>query len=189
MTVIGFVGRPRTGKTLHMTMMAYDYYRKGHKIFANYQLAFPFERMDVYDMIDIPFNDLERAPKTLCIQEADKIFDSWLRGSEQRMLSSLTGQSGKRNLNILYDTQFPSRVQKSLRDVTEYVITCTCFTDEKENPIAFEYTKIDLYDYSSKTYRIPVDLLKPFFSMYNSYETTQPIRSNKEKKERKELEQ
>lgn len=177
MTVIAFVGKPRTGKTLHMTIMAYSDYTNGHKIYSNYHLSFPHTRMTVNEMLQIPFDDVEREPKTLCIQEADKVFDSRRSmRNENVLLSSLTGQSGKRNLNIYYDTQFWNRIDMSLRDVTEHLITSTVYVDGMTKiPICFEYTAIDLYDMSSKTYKIPAIVMEPFYKMYDSYQTTKPI--------------
>lgn len=177
MTVIAFVGKPRTGKTLHMTVMAYDAYKNGHEIFANYKLSFPYKNVSVQDMLQIPFSDVDRHPKTLCIQEADKIFDSHRSmRNENTLLSSLTGQAGKRNLNIFLDTQFWNRLDNGLRYIVEYIVYCSCYVDARtKEPIAFEYEMIDVYDYSSKKYTIPAMLLKPFYEMYNSYETTKPL--------------
>src|SRR5574339_495573 len=183
MTVIAFVGKPRTGKTLGMSVWAFDDFIHGHEIFSNYTLKFSqHPKMDVYDMLQIPFNDVDRNPKTLCIQEADKIFDSWQRTEENRLLSSLTGQSGKRNLNIYYDTQFFSRVQKSLRMVTEFIIETVAYirSDNKE-PIAFQYEITDVYDASTRKILIPVTTvingykLSDYYNMYDSYETTKPL--------------
>lgn len=180
MTVIAFVGKPRTGKTLHMTVMAYGDYAKGYSIFSNYQLNFPHKRLSVNQMLQIPFDDVERNPKTLCIQEADKVFDSRRSmRNENVLLSSLTGQSGKRNLNIYYDTQFWNRIDMSLRDVTEFVCVSSVFVDNKNNnPVCFEYTMIDMYDMSEKKYRIPAVIMQPYYNMYDSYQTTKPLTGN-----------
>lgn len=177
MTVIAFVGKPRTGKTLHMSIMAHDDYNKGHEIFSNYTLKFPHKRMSVKDMLTIPFDDVDRNPKTLCIQEADKIFDSRRSArNENVLLSSLTGQSGKRNLNIYYDTQFFNRIDMALRDVTEYMVVCSVLIHpQTKEPFCFDYCMIDLYDMSQKQYKIPANIMKPFYQIYNSYETTRPI--------------
>ena len=177
MTVIAFVGKPRTGKTLGMTQLAYTNYRNGHEILANYKLNFPSKSMTVSQMLQIPFDDVDRHPKTLCIQEADKIFDSRRSMKEEnRLLSGLTGQSGKRNLNILYDTQFFTRIDSSLRYVTEYVVSCSCFIDDRtKEPIAFQYTYEDMYDGRIRKALIPANLLQPFYSMYDTYEATKSL--------------
>src|SRR6185503_2543947 len=132
MTVIPFVGKHRTGKTLHMTIMAYNDYKNGYQIFSNYKLMFPHQYLTVYEMLRITMTDNDRNNKTLCIQEADKIFDSRsaMRG-QNKLLTSLTGQSGKRNLNIYYDGQFWNRFDSGLRYVTEYVCSCSVLIDNR----------------------------------------------------------
>jgi len=174
---VAFVGKPRTGKTLGMTQLAYVNFQNGHEILTNYKLNFPSKSMSVGQMLQIPFDDVDRHPKTLCIQEADKIFDSRRSMKEEnRLLSGLTGQSGKRNLNILYDTQFFSRIDSSLRYVTEYVVSCSCFIDDRTNqPIAFQYQYEDMFDGTIRKALIPAILLQPFYSMYDTYEATKSL--------------
>lgn len=175
MTVIAFVGKPRTGKTLGMSQLAYSKYKNGFEVFANYRLNFA-KYVSIDDMVNIPFEDVDRHPKVLCIQEADKIFDSRRSMKDSnRLLSSLSGQSGKRNLDILYDTQFFSRIDSSLRYVTEYVVSCVCYMQDNK-PLAFQYTYEDMYDGNVKKIIIPANLMEPFYEMYDTYETTQPIR-------------
>src|SRR4030067_3126090 len=186
MTIIAFIGRPRTGKTLFMTFHAYNNYLNGHEIFSNYKLSFPHTLMSPYDMLKIPFQDVDRDMKTLCIQEATKWFDS--RASmkpENRLLHSLTGQSGKRNLNILWDDQAFERADRELRRATEFIYTSNVFIDAvTKEPLAFQYNKEDMYDGSYfKLPIIPATVLQPFYSMYNSYEATIPITVGKTMKE------
>lgn len=182
MTVIAFVGKPRTGKTLGMTQAGYTNYRSGHEILANYKLNFPSRIMTVSQMLQIPFDDVDLHPKTLLIQEADKIFDSRRSMKEEnRLLSGLTGQSGKRNLNIFYDTQFFNRIDSSLRYVTEYVVSCSCFIDDKtKQPIAFQYQYEDMFDGRIRKALIPAILLQPFYSMYNTHEVTKNLEKGSE---------
>lgn len=176
MTVVAFVGKPRTGKTLGMTQLAYTNYCKGYSIFANYTLNFPYKKLTVQEMLDLTLVDVEQGSKTLCIQEADKIFDSRRSAKEEnRLLSSLTGQSGKRNLDIFYDTQFISRIDSSLRYVTEYVVSCSCYVDQNKTPLAFVYQWEDMFDGRISKITLPAPLFKPFYSMYDSFEATRPL--------------
>lgn len=193
MTIIMVEGKPRTGKTLLITAMGYDAHLLGHEVMANYTLKFPYKYVEPIDMIKIPFDDVDRHPKTLLIQEADKIFDSWSKSNENRLLSSLAGQSGKRNLNIFYDTQFPSRIQKSLRQVTEYTIHTFAFVDDNKNAVAFQYQIIDLYEYERNPFYkphtniIPATVMQKYYSLYNTYQPTKPSVKGKTAKELKEL--
>lgn len=182
MTVIAFVGKPRTGKTLGMVQLGYTNYLNGHEILANLVLKFPSRSMSVEQMLQIPFDDVDRHPKTLLIQEADKIFDSRRSMKEEnRLLSGLTGQSGKRNLNIIYDTQFWNRIDSSLRYVTEYVVSCSCFIDDRtKQPIAFQYQYEDMFDGTIRKALIPALLLQPFYNMYDTYEATKSLEQGSE---------
>lgn len=185
MTVIAFVGKPRTGKTLGMTFTAYGDYNKGYEIFSNYELMFKHKAMSVEQMLNIPFEDVERNAKTLCIQEADKVFDSRRSmRNENVLLSSLTGQSGKRNLNIYYDTQFWNRIDGSLRAVTEFVVSTSCYIDSiTKEPLAFEQVWEDMFDGSEKKIVLPAFLLSPFYKMYNNYEATRPLTQSRKMRE------
>lgn len=196
MTVIGFVGKPRTGKTLFMTFNAYPklFEKIPYTIYSNYKLMFPHTMISPYDMLKIPFTDVDRNPKCLMIQEADKWFDSRRSGrNENVLLSSLTGQSGKRNLDIFFDTQFWNRIDASLRDVTEIVFHANVYVDARTKiPLAFQFGIEDVYNGEiginiRKLPIIPAPILAPFYSMYNSYEATQPMTVGKKMKELKEM--
>lgn len=176
MTVTFFVGKPRSGKTLHMTMNGYFDYQHGRKIYANYILKFPYTPLSISDTLKISHMEMDRSPKTILLQEVDKWFDSRRSArTENVLLSSLTGQSGKRNIDILYDSQFPTRIDKGLRDVTDFNIACECIVDEKKNPIYFNYTVFDLNNYTTKNYKIPAFMMYQFYPLYDTYEPTSPL--------------
>lgn len=186
MTVIQFEGLPRTGKTLFMTFHGHTDFLNGYEIFSNYKLMFDHSMLSPYDMLKIPFDDVDRHPKTLMIQEVDKWFDSRRSmRNENVYLSSLTGQSGKRNLNIYVDTQYPRRVDTAIRDIIEYKYHAMVYIDSRtKEPLAFKYTMTDADDNILRELPpIPAIYLKPYYDMYDSYEATQPIVIGKSKKE------
>ena len=173
-----------------MTKHAYDDFKNGHEILCNYKLYFKSVMMSPYDMLKIPFLNVDRDFKTLVIQEADKWFDSRRSmRNENVLLSSLTGQSGKRNLNIYYDTQYPNRVDMSLRDVTDYIYEYLVFVDTKtRNALAFQYTLMDGEENPIVVLPpIPASYLEPYYHLYNSYEATQPLTVGKSMKELREM--
>lgn len=180
MTVIAFCGPPRMGKTLLMTVFGYNnYVTKKHTCYSNYKTSFSTIK-DTYDILRIPFDDVERNPKTLMFQEADKVFDARRSfRNENVLLSSLTGQSGKRNLDIYYDTQFFSRVDKSLRAVTEHIFEAHCERDNHGNPLFFEYNHLDCYYHTTHQFMIPASMMVPFFERYNSFQATEPLTESK----------
>ena len=187
MTVTQFKGRPRSGKGLHMTMNACHDYLHRRKIYSNYWLNLPYTALQIDDVLELATMEMDISPKTVLLQEADKWFDSRYSNSrENKMLSSFTGQSGKREIDILYDTQFPTRIDKSLRDITESEVYCECKRDEKKVPVYFEYTFIDLYSNHERTYRIPALFMSQFYSMYNTREPTKSLLQQKADSEPKQ---
>lgn len=185
-----FVGQPRCGKTLLMTWFLHGDYTANYEIFVNYKLMFPAKMMSPYDMLRIPFTDVDRHPKTLAIQEMDKWFDSRRSmRNENVLLSSLTGQSGKRNLNIYGDTQFWYRTDSVMRDIFEVIFHVEKPTlDQYKLPIAFNFWTENMgTGECSDLKSIPSPLLKPYYSMYDSYDPTIPLIQTKSMKQLKEL--
>lgn len=196
MTVTLFDGKPRTGKGVGGCIWAYDwlinqlkmgYKREQVEIFSNYKLTFADKNnMDVYDVLEIPLKDVDRHPKLICLQEVDKIFDSWVKNEDMRMLSSFAGQSGKRNIDIQMDSQFYSRIQKVLRKIIDYKIVTASFVNARtKRPLAFEYTigeslGNDEFGVIAPPITLPTNtiihgkMIDPdYFNMYDSYEVTQ----------------
>lgn len=188
MTSVIWEGRPRTGKTLGMVIYAYANHLKGYETYTNFKCSFADKRVkDIYDVLDIVFSDVERSPKQILLQEIDKWFDSWLKGEEMRLVSSFAGQSGKRNLEILGDTQYWTRVQKSLRKVFEYGVVCSAYVDRQNKPIAFEQMPCEINGREefepmiSKPLIFPVTMpmnglkIEDYYHLYDSYEPTTPF--------------
>jgi hypothetical protein len=186
-TIYFFVGKPRMGKGLHMTMNAYHDAMNGRKIFSNYDLKnFPNNNSytklkDVNDTLHIQELEMEQSPKDILLQEADKWFDARRSGKISNvLLSVLTGQAGKRNIDIMYDSQFPTRIDKGLRDVTDYTISCVCHYENpvtKKNPLYFHYTWYEGYmgfpkPLPIKQYPMPAIFMEQFYKLYDTYQPT-----------------
>ena len=184
--IIGIIGDPRTGKTLIMTKLAYENYtdrKNPHTVFGNYVTAFG-KYVEVEEMLAMPFSNVDRDFKTLLIQEADKVFDRTKASSNvNRFLRSLTGQSGKRNLSIFYDTQFPYSVDTALTRMTELVIECQCYINrDTKEAVAFQYKFIKAKTEEVLADKIfPASIMKPYYDMYNTYDPTAPIVDYKSK--------
>lgn len=191
MTIIGFVGQPRTGKTLFMVWHAYNTMLFGAEILSNVILKDPFKWkfMSPYDMLKIPFTNVDRDKKTLLIQEADKWFNSRRSmRNENVLLGSLTGQTGKRNLNIFWDTQFPHLVDNQLRNVTEIVYHASVFVDSKtREPLAFQFTREEPNNQPQILPPIPASFFKPFYDMYDTYQPVTPMTVSKTMKQLSEM--
>lgn len=187
MPIIGIIGKPRTGKGLIETRLGYDNFKKGHKVDGNYSTIYG-RKVTIETMLTSPFQSVDRDFKTLLIQEADKIFDRMKMTSEvNRLLRSLVGQSGKRNLSIYWDTQYLHRVSPDLVDLTEMLIASSVYIDSKtKESICFEY---DFFEFDGRritedkgTMRFTKYDMAPYYMMYDTYEPTAPIWNYEEQK-------
>lgn len=178
MTTTFICGLPRTGKTLYLTMMGVFDYLAGRRIFANYPLHIPHTHIDIEDIAGIVDMEMEISPKTVLIQEASKWFDS--RRSmrkENVLLSSFTGQSGKREIDIYYDDQFPKRIDAGLRDITDFTLLAHCIRDANKNPIIFNYQMFAGYLDAeiNKTVRLPAPYMNQYYALYDTRMPTMPL--------------
>jgi len=175
-TCTGIIGPPGTGKTLYLTMIGNIDFVSKRRIISNYDLSFEHTKVDIYGLLDV-INEDSTEPTTVLIQEASKWFDS--RRSmriENTVLSSLTGQQRKREMDIYYDDQFVTRIDSGLRDITNFSFVSNCvYFNEK--PMIFEYEKY--YGYfrapTNKTIRFPALYMEQYMSMFNTKETTAPL--------------
>lgn len=179
MPVIGVIGYPRSGKTCFLTACGKEALDNNREVMANYNLKYKAKRVDVYEMLSIAYREMEISPKTLLIQEAGKIFDA--RSShrkENKLLSSLTGQSGKREIDIVYDDQFITSIDRRLRDVTDLTFISNCVRNPKTNePLLFEYEMFRgyfLYPMNRKLL-FPAQWMSQFYDLYDTREATEPL--------------
>lgn len=193
MGIFFFTGPPRTGKTAHIVMNGWGDYLNHRKVFSLRAptLKFPYvdgcytpKVVDVQEFLDTVKEEVDRHPKTFLIQEFSKIFDSRSSAREEnKALTSFTGQSGKRNIDILYDDQFPSRIDKGIRDVTSKTYVCNCIPppESKQDPVIFEYYEFEgflLYP-TMNVHRIPAVFMKQFYPLYDTYEPTKRLETKK----------
>jgi hypothetical protein len=179
MTTTAIIGQPGTGKTLYLTMIGNMDYIAGKRIVSNYSLSFEHRKVDIYELLQIIDDVQDNIPTTVLIQEASKWFDA--RRSmriENSVLSSLTGQQRKRDMDIYYDDQFITRIDAGLRDITNYsFISNAKFMPDGKTPFMFEYEQY--YGYfraaTNKTMRFPASFMEQFYRMYNTKEITAPL--------------
>lgn len=178
MTTTFIGGLPRSGKTLYLTMMGLFDLQAGRKVYANYPIKIPHNHLDIEDIAGIVDMEMEISPKTVLIQEASKWFDS--RRSmrkENVLLSSFTGQSGKREIDIYYDDQFPKRIDAGLRDITDFTLLAHCIRDENKKPILFKYQMFAGYLDAeiNKTVTLPASYMEQYYDLYDTRAPTRPL--------------
>lgn len=184
--IIGVIGKPRMGKTLFITMMGlfdlegynpvlhmiqkYAQYEK-RKIYANYPLSIEYTPYNMDDILSIKNLKVDLEPKTFLMQEAGKWFDSRKSMTPQNMdLINFTGQSGKRETNLYYDDQFITRIDKGLRDVTEFSYLAFCKRTTMGEPFLFEYEEYGGYfQYATgRTIKLPAVFMEQYYTMYDT---------------------
>lgn len=181
MTVVAIIGKPRTGKTLFLTMIGHQDMKMGRKIYSNYSLSFPYTKYDIEDILSIATMEMDISPKTVLMQEASKWFDA--RRSSRRentLLSSFTGQSGKREIDIYYDDQFMTRIDRGLRDITDFSFISNVKRDASGIPLIFEYEMFGGYFMypTGRHLRFPAkkvmdfDGMESYYEKYNTREAT-----------------
>jgi len=192
MTVTFLYGKPRAGKGIHMVMTMLHDFQHGRKIFSNMDLNPPFEytKLDIYDTLNLAAMDMDISPKTLGIQEFSKWFDSHRSNSkENTALTALTGQAGKRELDIIYDDQFANRIPDGIRYVTDYTIICHRDPPHPAEPIMFQYLVFEgfphvnyHFKYTGRSYTIPAKkiegfpvYMEQFYTLYNTRQATQSL--------------
>lgn len=166
-----------------LTAIGHTDFLNRRTVYSNYTLKFPYKKYSIDDLLSISTMEMELSEKTVLMQEASKWFDSRRSGrNENVLLSSFTGQSGKREIDIYYDDQFMTRIDKGLRDITDYSFISNCIRDINKNPVLFEYEMYGGYFLYplNKTLRIPAKDMFRYFDMYNTREPTKPLIKNEE---------
>lgn len=174
--IIGFVAKPRQGKTLMMIMWAYRYKRKGWNVLS-YRLKTTFsELITINDILNFDI----KPHSVLLLDEVHTLIDSRSVSAVNRLSSYFWTQHGKRDIKIMYTTQLNGMVDLRLRDIADKVIGCkkifvkNKFT-RKRRLVGFTYgRKID-DDTVIYTKRLPIRRAKKYFSMYDTTQIIQPL--------------
>ena len=114
--ITGFFGLPRSGKTYLMSMYGLYFVKKKYPVYSNYPLkgAYKLNFQDVVNGVMFKENAV------LLLTEMHNYANSreWEKLSPD--LFFLFSQGGKANLRLFYDAQDSSRVDKILRENTNY---------------------------------------------------------------------
>jgi len=170
--IIGTIGDRGSGKTLFMTLEAFNQYKKGKQIYSNYKLTFPKLPNTKKPKIipDDFFTDFEKYNlKDVCmfLDEIYVYIDSRSSGTTRnKLMSYFFNQTRKTGVDLYYSTQFFSQVDKRLRFNTERFILPKCFKDKnKDMFIVVEICNRDL-----KILGKWIVKAKPIFNLYDTDE-------------------
>lgn len=121
--VIGFIGQVGSGKSLSLVYEAYKYYLRGHTVYSNIKLNFPFIPLTFGRLQQMIENKEQLQDAVLLIDECHVFIDS--RNSmkkRNKIVSYFILQTRKRNVRLLYTTQHLAQVEKRLRDTTDIIV-------------------------------------------------------------------
>ena len=109
------------GKTMAMTYYGYMDHLEGRKTVSNYFTAFS-EQMTVENMVKL-FNETDLQNITLLVDEIHVIFDSLgHKQGKTRLIRNMITQTRKRKVDLYYTCQRWMSVNKTLREMTTYIL-------------------------------------------------------------------
>jgi hypothetical protein len=178
MSITGFVGNPRQGKTQGMIMTNYLDYLKGRTVYS-YKLKptsyrFPFKVINVNDILSF-----DMPPGNLMLDEVHTLIDSRNPTQLSRLLSYFWTQSGKRDVKLSYTAQLESMVDLRLREIAGVVFkTQKVYSinrvQHKKRIKGFRYYKVEGEEYKNPKF-VPIEKAKHYFDLYNTYQVIMPL--------------
>lgn len=171
--IYGFYGWKGSGKTLCAVLFAYLMYLSGKKVISNIRLFFPFEWINIKDIVEL-------SPKLnnsfLLIDEIHMIADSRTPTAlENRCITYFFLQSRHRDCDIGYTTQQASQCDIRIRKNTDIKIICENMgVDSDQDGIndIFHLIINNIVDKTTVEYSIYGE---PVFEMYKSKEIVNPF--------------
>ena len=136
--IVAICGGLGSGKTLLETRYGHKEKIKGKKIFANYNLNFKHEKVDLISLLEIK-PELENS--AILMDEIYIYMDCRLSMAKRnRMLSYFVFQTRKLGVTLYFTSQHIGQVDVRLRNMVD--ILCIC-----KQTIKKDWFKIDMVDY------------------------------------------
>lgn len=133
--ILGYQG---SGKTLYMVKIAYEYYKKGYKIYSNIHLTgIPYELITINDVIECKYHDA-----LVLIDEIHILLPSRnsMSKNSRKICDGFLSMVRKAKLEVYGSTQTMRKVDIRFREEADYLYYCTKY--------AFLYGKWDLVQHS-----------------------------------------
>lgn len=183
--IVGIIGGIGSGKTLTMTKLLFDDYKKGYDIFTNFGIKFEqfdkeLEKHGVVNKLDNEFFENYAKSKfniinsTVAIDEAHVFIDSRRAASPRnKVFSKFITQSRKRSVDLYYTTQDKStfhfetsgQVDLRLRKLTDYIVFCSLYSINGKVFVVNEWYDNALLYIGRKVFHG-----NPYFSKYDTNE-------------------
>jgi len=121
-----FLGEQNEGKTLSMTSRLYEAYKKGFKVYANYNLEFPHKKI-TKKLLEEWTKDKKHFNKAVFgIDEIYLILDSRSSTSKtSKIFSYFLLQTSKRDVHLFCTAQYINTIEKRLRNNLKFYCHCT----------------------------------------------------------------
>ena len=118
--IVALLGRRGAGKTLHSMYFLKYYAEQGRPIYSNIHLSIPYKKLHLEMIRTLP-DELNNA--IVFIDEIHMWADAYKFFSRNsRSLSTLATQLRKRNITLIFTTQFLTQTVKRLRDQVDYLL-------------------------------------------------------------------
>jgi len=181
--IIGYIGTRGRGKTLSMVREAYEHYKKGYEVYSNIKLSKKYFKhynlISLKEIIEWVKGDIQFKKAVFLLDEVHVYIDSRSGMSKKNViLSYFVLQTRKRDVRVLYTTQFIDQVDKRLRQPTEVIVQCnnamtgTRFTAEQEE--IYQVNKVLVRDNGGGF--IDRFLANDYFDYYSTDEIVNPFK-------------
>jgi hypothetical protein len=129
-----FLGLQNSGKTLSLSYFAYLYFKNGYKIYSNYNLKFPHEKLSKSLINEYTKSRKQFKKSVFCIDEIYLFFDSRNFGQKgNKIFSYFVTQSSKNDVHIFGTAQFFNTVDKRIRNNTTFKCFCDRYNKINKN--------------------------------------------------------
>jgi zona occludens toxin (predicted ATPase) len=144
MSIEGFIGRPGRGKTYEMTRRVLEEADRDRLCFTNYPVRHPNVYLFTPDqLLDLPRGlvAIDEAHLWFPARMSLKLPSSWLAGMSQ---------TRKAGWDMLWSAQHESRVDRMIRDVTDYMWLCDTWFKHNGHPVMFSAKSYEPEDFRRK---------------------------------------
>lgn len=121
--ITAYVGLPGSGKTYGLVLEALKHLKHNKNVYSNFDIKIQGVTR-IYGFTDL----LKIRHGVVLLDELNLWFPSRLWNKIPPDILSLWAQSRKRGIDVYYSTQHLDRVDKIIREVTNYVIRCNVIT-------------------------------------------------------------
>lgn len=174
--VVCHSGLKGSGKTLVMALLLYYEYKILHKkIYANFDLSFPHNKLNIDEMIKL---DVKLQNAVIGLTELHMICDSRKHNKKQNIqMSYFVLQSRHRSVNFYYDTQQNSQVDVRIRNNTDINIVCENLYIDSDSDNQNDLFRIIIQDKRRMAINYISKIIygTPIFDLYNTNTIINPF--------------